>query len=87
MSMVQPADAKAFEQFPNLPFRIKHELVGNPLLTLPEIVKLVRELPRDQIEYSSGKAEIGQDPKKVQAIDLSPKKSSKASRPPAPGWC
>jgi len=72
MSMVQPTDAKAFEQFPELPFRIKHELVGNPLLTLPEIVKLVRELPRDQIEYSSGKADIGQDPKKVQAIDLSP---------------
>lgn len=72
MSMVQPTDPKAFEQFPELPFRIKHELVGNPLLTLPEIVKLVRELPRDQIEYNSGKADIGQDPTKVQALELSP---------------
>lgn len=78
MSMVQPADAKAFEAFPNLPFRIKHELVGNPLLTLPEIVKLVRELPRDQIEYNSGKAEIGQDPTKVQAVDLSPEEVVKS---------
>ncbi len=72
MSMVQPADTRAFEEFPNLPFRIRHELAGNPLLTLPEIAKLVRELPRDQIEYNSGKAEIGQDPTKVQAVDLSP---------------
>jgi len=78
MSLVQPADAKAFEQFPDLPFRIRHELVGNPLLTLPEIVKLVRELPRDQIEYSSGKAEIGQDPAKVQALDLSPEEVVKS---------
>ncbi|MBX3520627.1 MAG: cupin-like domain-containing protein [Xanthobacteraceae bacterium] len=78
MPMVQPADAKAFEQFPELPFRIKHELVGNPLLTLPEIVKLVRELPRDQIEYNSGKAEIGQDPTKVQAVDLSPEEVVKS---------
>jgi hypothetical protein len=78
MSMVQPADQKAFGEFPNLPFRIKHELAGNPLLTLPEIVKLVRELPRDQIEYNSGKAEIGQDPKKVQALDLSPEEVVKS---------
>jgi len=78
MPMVQPADPKAFGEFPNLPFRIKHELVGNPLLTLPEIVKLVRELPRDQIEYNSGKAEIGQDPKKVQAVDLSPEEVVKS---------
>jgi hypothetical protein len=72
MSMVQPADTKAFAEFPNLPFRIRHELAGNPLLTLPEIAKLLRELPRDQIEYNSGKAEIGQDPTKVQSVDLSP---------------
>ena len=78
MPMVQPADPKAFGEFPNLPFRIKHELVGNPLLTLPEIVKLVRELPRDQIENNSGKAEIGQDPKKVQAVDLSPEEVVKS---------
>ena len=78
MSLVQPADAKAFEKFPDMPFRIRHELVGNPLLTLSEIVKLVRELPRDQIEYSSGKAEIGQDPKKVQAIDLPPEEVVKS---------
>ncbi len=78
MPMVQPADPKAFGEFPNLPFRIKHELVGNPLLTLPEIVKLVRELPRDQIEYNSGKAEIGQDPAKVKAVDLSPEEVVKS---------
>jgi hypothetical protein len=78
MPMVQPADQMAFGEFPNLPFRIKHELAGNPLLTLPEIVKLVRELPRDQIEYNSGKAEIGQDPAKVQALDLSPEEVVKS---------
>ena len=29
---------------------------NNPLLTLPKLAELVRELPRDRIEYNSGKA-------------------------------
>lgn len=72
MNAVQPVDAAAFAEFPNKPFQIRHTLAGNPLLTLPEIVKLVRELPRDQIEYNSGKAEIGQDPDKTPMIDMDP---------------
>ena len=35
---------------------------SNPLLTLPRIVDLVRELPRDRIEYNSGNAAISQNP-------------------------
>lgn len=72
MNSVQPVDAAAFAEFPNQPFQIRHTLAGNPLLTLPKIVELVRELPRDQIEYNSGKAEIGQDPDKTPMIDMEP---------------
>jgi hypothetical protein len=72
MNSVQAVDAAAFAEFPAKPFSIRHGLAANPLLTLPKIVELVRELPRDQIEYNSGKAEIGQDPDKTPMIDMEP---------------
>ena len=72
-ALVEPADSAAFAAaFPLQPFRIRHHLADNPLFTLPRIVELVRELPADSIEYSSGKAAIGQDPSKTQLIDLDP---------------
>lgn len=72
-ALVEPADPAAFASaFPLQPFKITHRLADNPLFSLPRIVDLVRELPVDSIEYSSGKASIGQDPKDVQFIDLDP---------------
>ncbi|MCF8477183.1 MAG: cupin-like domain-containing protein [Pseudolabrys sp.] len=72
-ALVQPVDTAAFTSaFPMRPFAIKHRLAGDPLFTLPRIVDLIRELPADQIEYSSGKAEIGQDPDATEFIDLDP---------------
>jgi hypothetical protein len=58
--------------FPLKPFAIRHKLSGHPLLTLPRIAQLAQELPRDLIEYNSGKAAISQDPNKVQTVDLDP---------------
>ncbi|CAN5341359.1 hypothetical protein BH10PSE10_BH10PSE10_22430 [soil metagenome] len=58
--------------FPLKPFAIRHKLSGHPLLTLPRIAQLAAELPRDLIEYSSGNADISQDPDKVQSLDLDP---------------
>jgi ribosomal protein L16 Arg81 hydroxylase len=58
--------------FPLKPFAIRHKLAGHPLLTLPRIAQLAAELPRDQIEYSSGNAAISQDPDKVKGVDLDP---------------
>lgn len=58
--------------FPHRPFLTTHTYVGHPLLTLPRIVELARELPRDLIEYSSGNAAIDQNPDATQRVDLQP---------------
>lgn len=74
--MTQPmltADDQAFKAlFPHKPFRINHGLVGDPRLTLPAILELVKALPRDRIEYNSGKAAVSQDPSTTPLVDLDP---------------
>ena len=58
--------------FPLKPFAIRHKLAGHPLLSLPRIAQLASELPRDLIEYNSGKVAISQDPDAIPAVDLDP---------------
>ena len=58
--------------FPNDTFAIRHSLANSPLFTLPRIVDLLRTLPRDRIEYNSGKAAINQDPSTTPMVDLAP---------------
>ena len=58
--------------FPSKPFAIRHKLAGHPLLTLPRIAQLASELPRDLIEYNSGKVAISQDPDATLSVDLTP---------------
>jgi hypothetical protein len=58
--------------FPLKPFAIHHKLAGHPLLTLPRIAQLASELPRDLIEYNSGKVAISQDPDAIPTVDLDP---------------
>jgi hypothetical protein len=58
--------------FPLRPFAIRHKLAGHPLLTLPRIAQLAAELPRDLIEYNSGKVAISQDPDAIPTVDLDP---------------
>ena len=58
--------------FPLKPFAIHHRLAGHPLLTLPRIAQLAAELPRDLIEYNSGKVAISQDPDAIPSVDLDP---------------
>ena len=73
MTALLTADDSAFENlFPNQPFRITHSLVGDPRLTLPAILQLVKALPRDRIEYNSGKAAVSQDPSSTPLVDLDP---------------
>jgi hypothetical protein len=58
--------------FPLKPFAIRHRLAGHPLFELPRIIELVRTLPRDQLEFNSGKVEIGQDPDKMPLFEMEP---------------
>src|SRR4029078_4056501 len=58
--------------FPLKPFAIHHKLSGHPLLMLPRIAQLAAELPRDLIEYNSGKVAISQDPDAIPSVDLDP---------------
>src|SRR5471032_2913192 len=58
--------------FPLKSFAIRHSLSGHPLLTLPRIAQLASELPRDLIEYNSGKVAISQDPDAIPSVDLDP---------------
>ncbi|GLQ38919.1 hypothetical protein GCM10007908_25390 [Rhizobium albus] len=58
--------------FPLRPFRISHDLAGDPRLTLPAILELVGKLPGDRIEYNSGKVGISQDPSTTPLVDLTP---------------
>jgi hypothetical protein len=69
----EPNDKTALtEAFPDLPFGLRHHFTDSPLLTLPKLAELVRELPRDQLEYNSGKAAISQKPETTPTIDLEP---------------
>jgi hypothetical protein len=73
MSSLLTADASAFQTlFPLKPFRINHALAGDARLTLPAILALVKQLPRDRIEYNSGKAAVSQDPSTTPLVDLDP---------------
>jgi len=73
MTATLMADEAAFENlFPSKPFRIRHALVDDPRLTLPAILDLVKHMPRDRIEYNSGKAAVSQDPSTTPLVDLDP---------------
>lgn len=72
-ALIEPTDRQAFTaSFPLQPFAIRHRLAGDPLFSLAHVVDLVRQLPRDQIEYNSGKVAIGQDPDSTPVVDLEP---------------
>ncbi|NWG24176.1 MAG: cupin-like domain-containing protein [Pseudorhodoplanes sp.] len=72
MTLLRVDDDAFTNDFPNRTFALKHELANHPLLTLPRIVDLIRELPRDRLEYNSGRAAISQDPNATPLIDLAP---------------
>lgn len=70
--VITAANESLQRDFPLRPFAIRHKLAGHPLLTLPRIAQLASELPRDLIEYNSGKVAISQDPDAIPSIDLDP---------------
>ena len=70
--VITAANEALRRDFPLKPFAIRHKLAGHPLLSLPRIARLAAELPRDLIEYNSGKVAISQDPDGIPSIDLDP---------------
>lgn len=73
MSIVEAVDAASFTSaFPHTTFAIRHELANNPLFTLPRLLELQARMPRDRIEFNSGKVNITQDPDSTPMVDLSP---------------
>jgi hypothetical protein len=73
MNTIEAVDSRALTTlFPHKTFPIRHVYANNPLFTLPRIIELLRALPRDRIEFNSGKAAISQDPDKTPMVDLPP---------------
>ncbi|MCB1378274.1 MAG: cupin-like domain-containing protein [Alphaproteobacteria bacterium] len=50
-------------------FTLKHGLCGHPLFALPRLVDLAKSMPRDRIEYNSGKVSVDVRPEDVPRID------------------
>lgn len=65
-------EAGSATRFPDEPFGIRHELSGNPLLSLEALAGLAGRLDRDRVEYNSGRLKPDQRPEDVPAIDLAP---------------
>ena len=58
------------EKFLKQPFTLKHGLADNPLFSLQRLITLAKSLPRDLIEYNSGKVAIGVKPEDIPKIDM-----------------
>ncbi|HUR42801.1 MAG TPA: cupin-like domain-containing protein [Aestuariivirga sp.] len=70
MSLVTIDPSVAREKFLKTPFTLKHSLADHPLFALPRLVNLAKSLPRDRIEYNSGKVAVGVKPEDVPKIDM-----------------
>ncbi len=70
MSIVSIHSGIAREKFLKRAFTLKHGLSDHPLFTLPRLVELAKSMPRDRIEYNSGKVAVGVKPEDVPKIDM-----------------
>jgi hypothetical protein len=69
-TIVSVDPAIAAEKFLKQAFTLKHGLADHPLFKLPRLVELAKSLPRDRIEYNSGKVAVGVKPEDVPKIDM-----------------
>ena len=69
MTLVIVDPAIAAEKFLKQAFTLKHSLADHPLFTLPRLVELAKAMPRDRIEYNSGKLAVGVKAADVPKID------------------
>ena len=52
------------------PFVLQHALVGDPLFELSRVVELAESMPRDGIEYNSGKVAVNAALEDVPKLDM-----------------
>ena len=69
MSIVTIDRAIAQDKFLKAPFVLKHGLADHPLFALTRLVELAKAMPRDRIEYNSGKVAVCVRPEDVPKID------------------
>lgn len=73
--MTASIHADAAELSANYPlrhFKIEHTLVSHPLLQLPRLIELTKELDKDRIEYNSGKVAVNQKAEDTPLVDMPP---------------
>lgn len=70
MSIVTVDPVVAREKFLKKAFGLKHGLAAHPLFKLPRLIELAKSMPRDRIEYASGKVGISVRPEDVPQIDM-----------------
>jgi len=59
-------------RFPAEPFPFRHHLADHPLLRLEALADLAASLPRDRLEFNSGRLQPNQKPEETPGIDLPP---------------
>jgi Cupin-like domain len=69
MSIVSVDSVTAREKFLKSAFTLKHDLADHPLFELPRLVELAKTMPRDRIEYNSGKVAVGATEAETPKID------------------
>ncbi|HEX2429446.1 MAG TPA: cupin-like domain-containing protein, partial [Aestuariivirgaceae bacterium] len=70
MPLIELDRSTARASFHRAPFAMRHTLAGHDLFTLPRLVELAKSMPRDRIEYNSGKLEPGVRPEEVPGIAM-----------------
>lgn len=72
MSQLQIDGGMMTRVFPREPFAIRHGLAGHRLLSLNALAELAGTMPRDRVEYNSGRLQPNQAPDSTPAIELEP---------------
>ncbi len=72
MTLVHINPEEARKSFHQAPFALGHSLSGHPLFALPRLVELAQSMPRDRVEFNSGKLQPGMRPEDVPTLDMAP---------------
>lgn len=72
MTLARIDGSEARECFHNAPFGLGHDLSDHPLFGLSRLVALAQSMPRDKVEFNSGKLAPGTRPEDVPSLDMAP---------------